>query len=146
VSGNSSRPDLPEGLDAAVGNGADASAAGAARRRGGPASVTIRRRDDGDGLDGAPSLDPATKSLADALRITYRLLQASMVVLIGLYVLSGFQSVKESERGIRLTMAASPPATCRRAFSSACRLRSANWSRCRPACRRWKSTSSSSPA
>jgi regulator of protease activity HflC (stomatin/prohibitin superfamily) len=48
-------------------------------------------------------MDPATKSLADALRITYRLLQATMAVLAIMFLLSGFQSVKESERGIRLT-------------------------------------------
>lgn len=103
MSGQSSRPDLPEGLDLSGINGAESSVATTGRRRAGAASVTIRRRDDDD-RDGGPSLDPATKSLADALKITYRLLQAAMVVLIGLYVLSGFQSVKESERGIRLTM------------------------------------------
>lgn len=47
-------------------------------------------------------LDPANQSLADAIRITFRILQLGMIVLFGLYVLSGFQMVKEGEHGIRL--------------------------------------------
>ncbi len=94
------RPDLPDDLgllavDAGGPNGTSA-------RRRGAASVTFRRGDVDD--QSAPSLDPATKSLADALRITFRLLQLAMVVLVALYLLSGFQSVRESERGIRLVM------------------------------------------
>lgn len=78
---------------------------GSPARRRGAASVTLRQS--GESVEGGGGLivggmDPATKSLADALRITYRLLLASMVVLAGLYVLSGLQSVKESERAVRL--------------------------------------------
>lgn len=102
MSSSGSRPDLPEGLN--INNDSASDAGASARRRGGAASVTLRRRGDAGGPDGGPSLDPATKSLADALRITFRLLQAAMVVMLGLYLLSGFQSVKESERGIRLVM------------------------------------------
>lgn len=68
------------------------------RRR--PASVTLR------GQSGEPTgstlLDPANQSLADALKITYRLLQLGMVALVAVFVLSGLQSVKEGERGIRV--------------------------------------------
>lgn len=46
--------------------------------------------------------DPANQSLADALRITFRLLQIGMVVLVALFFLSGFQSIKEGEAGVRL--------------------------------------------
>ncbi|MBL8764466.1 MAG: hypothetical protein JNM07_09385 [Phycisphaerae bacterium] len=65
------------------------------------ASVTLREAEGG----GVSSLmDPATQSLADAIRITYRLLQGAMVVLAALFLLSGFQSIKEGERGIRLVL------------------------------------------
>ncbi|MGQ0626676.1 MAG: SPFH domain-containing protein [Phycisphaerales bacterium] len=73
--------------------------AGRARR---PASVELRSESAGDADEA--SLDPATRSLADALRITYRLVQVAMVGLVGLFALSGFQSVQEGEEGIRLTM------------------------------------------
>lgn len=47
-------------------------------------------------------IDPANQSIADALRITFALVKLGMLVLLVLYVLSGFQFVKEGERGIRL--------------------------------------------
>ncbi len=63
----------------------------------------------GDGAQpaGAPgeeaaSLDPAQQSLAEALRITFRLLQVVMLLLVVLFLGSGFQTVKESEQGIKL--------------------------------------------
>jgi len=52
------------------------------------------------------ALDPAQKSLADALRITYRIIQLVMVVLLALFVLSGFETVGEGERGVSLTFGA----------------------------------------
>lgn len=101
MSSSNSRPDLPDGLSGLglpIGDGQ----ALAARTTQRAASVTLRQR--GDAGDDSGSLDPATKSLGDALRITFRLLQAAMIVLLGLYLLSGFQSVKESERGMRLVL------------------------------------------
>lgn len=63
-------------------------------------SLTLRQ---GAEMDSPGALmDAAHKSLADALRITFGLVQIGMVVLAGLYVLSGFQSVKQNEQGIRL--------------------------------------------
>lgn len=53
--------------------------------------------------DGA-MLDPANQSLADALNLTYRLLQVAMLVLLAMFLLSGFQTVKENERGVRLVL------------------------------------------
>jgi regulator of protease activity HflC (stomatin/prohibitin superfamily) len=70
-------------------------------RSGRQASVSLRQGRM-SGVDERELLDPANQSLAEALRITFRLLQLAMVVLIGLFALSGFQSVKENERGIRL--------------------------------------------
>jgi len=52
------------------------------------------------------ALDPAQKSLADALRITYRIIQLVMIVLLALFVLSGFETVGEGERGVSLTFGA----------------------------------------
>jgi regulator of protease activity HflC (stomatin/prohibitin superfamily) len=97
-------PDGLNGLGLPIADGATATLSPPLRGRG-AASVTLRDRSADDGAGGrnsGPFVDPATRSLADALRITYRLLQATMVVLVILYLLSGFQAVKESERGIRL--------------------------------------------
>jgi regulator of protease activity HflC (stomatin/prohibitin superfamily) len=65
-----------------------------------PRSVTLRAGQ-AEAEEG-PSLDPASKSLADALRVLFRLLQLSLLLIAGLYVLSGFQSVREGQSGIRL--------------------------------------------
>lgn len=63
-------------------------------------SLTLRQ---GSEMESPGALmDAAHKSLADALRITFGLVQIGMVVLACLYVLSGFQSVKQNEQGIRL--------------------------------------------
>lgn len=48
------------------------------------------------------SLEQANRSLAEALKVTFRLIQIAMVVLAGLYVLSGFQSIGTDERGVRV--------------------------------------------
>lgn len=62
------------------------------------ASVQLRRgRDQTDGL-----MDPANQSLAEALRITYRVVQAAMVVLAALFIFSGVQRVDEGQSGIPL--------------------------------------------
>lgn len=65
-----------------------------------PASVVLRR-DDAPAAADSP-FDPANQSLADALRVMYRLLQFAMVVLFVLFILSGITSVKEGQRGVRL--------------------------------------------
>ncbi len=64
------------------------------------ASVTLNARNESE--DSPAMMDPANQSLADALRITYRLIQIAMLVLGALYLFSGFQSVRENEQGIRL--------------------------------------------
>lgn len=56
----------------------------------------------GEQVEAIDVMDPANQSLHDALRITYRLVQLSTVVLGVLFLLSGFQTVKEGEQGIRL--------------------------------------------
>ncbi len=52
----------------------------------------------------AASMEAANQSLADALRITYRLLQVVMVAIGALFLLSGFQQITEGESGVRVTL------------------------------------------
>lgn len=65
------------------------------------ASVTLRGEEDQATL--MASMDPAQRSLADALRITFFLLQIGMAALLVLFLFSGMRQVRESERGVRLT-------------------------------------------
>mgnify|MGYP003109704824 CR=1 FL=1 len=62
------------------------------------ASVQLRDQSDSE----SAMMDPANQSLADALRITFVLVQVAMVVLAGLFVFSGFQTIREGERGLSL--------------------------------------------
>lgn len=71
-------------------------ASGGERR---PSSVVLR---EGRGAGDSSPFDPANQSLAEALRVMYRLLQAGMVVLFVLFLISGITSVNEGERGLRL--------------------------------------------
>lgn len=48
------------------------------------------------------SMDPAQQSLAEALRITFRVIQLVMLILVALFFASGFDTVREGERGVRL--------------------------------------------
>lgn len=64
------------------------------------ASLTLRSDDVRESR--AASMEAANKSLADALRITYRLIQVVMLALVVLFVFSGFQQVNQSESGIRV--------------------------------------------
>jgi regulator of protease activity HflC (stomatin/prohibitin superfamily) len=68
------------------------------------ASVTLRQGDAAPTQSVGDLMDPANKSLADALRIAYRLLQASIVVMILLFMFSGLQQIGASEVGVRLTL------------------------------------------
>lgn len=48
-------------------------------------------------------LDPANRSLADALRLSFRILQGATVLLLIFYALTNFNRVQEQENGMRLT-------------------------------------------
>ena len=93
--------DIPnQGLfPASGGNSAEpqANPAMVIRRRG--TSISLR---DGQAESASTLMDPANKSLADALKITYRILQVGMVAVVGVFALSGLQSIQTGERGIRL--------------------------------------------
>lgn len=68
-------------------------------RRAASATFTQARDDRAGGV----SLDPAQQSLAEALRITFFILQLGMVALIVLFLFSGAKQIREAERGVRLT-------------------------------------------
>ncbi len=63
-------------------------------------SVRLRAEEGAQAATDRQRMDAANQSLADALRITYGLLKAAMVVLVILFAVSGVQSIKEGERGI----------------------------------------------
>jgi len=48
------------------------------------------------------AMDPANQSLADALRLSYRVLQGVMIILIALFLVSGFQTIAEDQSGVML--------------------------------------------
>jgi len=73
---------------------------GAERER--PRDASVQLSEGGPSANAAVLMDPANQSLADALRITFRILQLGMFVLIVLFLLSGFQSIREGQAGIRL--------------------------------------------
>ncbi len=64
-----------------------------------PASVTLRS---GARADEGSQLDPANQSLAEALSLVFKILQFAMLILFAAFALSGFSSVNENEKGIRL--------------------------------------------
>lgn len=66
----------------------------------GAASVTLRSSDDTG--DTGLLLDRANRSALDALRIAYLIMTWIMIGLVALFLLSGFQSVNEGERAVRL--------------------------------------------
>ena len=68
------------------------------------ASLVLRKDDLRESR--AASMEAANKSLADALRITYRLLQGVMVALVLLFLFSGVSQVAENERGLQVTFGA----------------------------------------
>ena len=65
------------------------------------ASVTLRRGHGPSDVE-AEMFDPANQSAAEALRISYNLLLGGIVVLVVLFLLSGFKTVEEGKIGIRL--------------------------------------------
>ncbi|MBL9141176.1 MAG: hypothetical protein JNK53_04860, partial [Phycisphaerae bacterium] len=47
------------------------------------------------------AMDPANQSLAEALRLSYRVLQVAILVLVVVFCFSGFQSVGEGQTGVK---------------------------------------------
>lgn len=57
--------------------------------------------DGSQGGEMVDAMDPANASLADALRLSYRVLQLAILALIVVFLFSGFQTVRENTTGIR---------------------------------------------
>jgi regulator of protease activity HflC (stomatin/prohibitin superfamily) len=69
-----------------------------APRRAASARFDTGQRDEGSMRD---ALDPATQSLGDALKLSYRILQAGIGALVVVFLFSGFQSVPEGYTGVK---------------------------------------------
>ncbi|MCH8005858.1 MAG: hypothetical protein IH888_06460 [Planctomycetes bacterium] len=52
------------------------------------------------------AMDPANQSLADALRLSFRVLQAVIVVLVAMFLISGVKIVKQGQSGVMLRFGA----------------------------------------
>lgn len=78
--------------------GPDGSPDADAPRRAASARFDVARRD-AEGMRDA--LDPATHSLGEALKLSYRILQVGIVALVLMFVFSGFQSVPEGDTGVK---------------------------------------------
>jgi len=63
------------------------------------ASVTLR--DEEEGGSRTASLEAAQRSLSDALRITYRLMQVLIAALVVLFLFSGFRQVGENQLAVK---------------------------------------------
>ncbi len=48
------------------------------------------------------AMDPANQSLADALRLSYRVLQVVILALVALFLVSGFKTVEKGQSGVML--------------------------------------------
>jgi len=70
-------------------------------------ATSVRFRADADVRESARAamrMDAANQSLAEALKITFRLVQLGMVVLVLLFLGSALRMVQEGERGIRVVL------------------------------------------
>ena len=75
-------------------DGAEAPRRGASARfdvAGGPGTEAAMRQ----------AMDPANQSLGEALRLSYRVLQLGILVLVAVFLLSGFQTVQEGQTGVK---------------------------------------------
>ncbi len=88
--------------DFSIDAGADEEVLSTGLMTGRSASVRFARGQEAGEVTNQSRMDAANQSLADALRITYRFLQLGMVVLLVLFVFSGFQKINEGERGIAI--------------------------------------------
>jgi modulator of FtsH protease HflK len=71
-----------------------------APRRGASAQFTVAESA-GQQAAMRQAMDPANQSLAEALRLSYRVLQVAILVLIVVFFFSGFQSVGEGKTGVK---------------------------------------------
>ncbi len=70
------------------------------KRREASAQFVVNRNDADSSLDMRDAMETAHKSLADSLQLSFRALQIVMVVLVVLYLVSGFRTVEDSQTGV----------------------------------------------
>jgi len=94
-------PDNPEDLVPIEGDGADAGAAEPRHpRRAASAEFIVKSEAQGASVL-REAMDPANQSLAEALRLSYRVLQLVIVVLLALFLASGFRNIENTQTGVR---------------------------------------------
>jgi hypothetical protein len=71
-----------------------------APRRGASAQYTVSAS---AGAEAAmrQAMDPANQSLGEALRLSYRVLQVAILVLVVVFLFSGFQQVQDGQTGVK---------------------------------------------
>ncbi len=69
-------------------------------RREQSAKFVVQNTDADSSLELRDAMETAHRSLADSLQLSFRALQVVMVVLVILYLVSGFRSVEESQTGV----------------------------------------------
>lgn len=70
------------------------------KRRNASAHFIVQHRDSDSSLDLRDAMETAHRSLADSLQLSFRALQLVMVVLVLLYLISGFRTVEDSQTGV----------------------------------------------
>jgi regulator of protease activity HflC (stomatin/prohibitin superfamily) len=72
---------------------------GAGRQRAASAKLDVDQGV-GDAAQLREAMDPANRSLAEALQLSFRLLQVAILCLLGLYLFSGFKTVEANQSGV----------------------------------------------
>ena len=70
------------------------------RRREASANFVVQNNENDSSLDLRDAMATAHRSLADSLQLSFRALQGVMIVLVLLYLVSGFRTVEDSQTGI----------------------------------------------
>lgn len=95
--------DIPSNAPRSGGESGEFGTILAPSQRRGRRAVTLRAS--GQGSESvAEMMNTADRSLADALRIIYRLLLLAMIVIVCAYFVSGFKRVTETETGVRTVL------------------------------------------
>ena len=68
-------------------------------RRTASANFVVKQQEDG-GIELQEAMDTAHRSLTESLQLSFRALQAVMILLVGLYLVSGFRTVEDSQTGV----------------------------------------------
>lgn len=70
------------------------------KRREASVQFVVQNTDADSSLDIKDAMETAHRSLTDSLRLSFRALQGVMIVLVVLYLISGFRTVEESQTGV----------------------------------------------